>query len=115
MAIPGVTRVGYTSHLPMYQFGWNGEVTLESGNPWKPGDAPLVENRWIGGDYFKAMGIALRRGRMFDDRDRAGSTRRRDSLGVGREQVLARRGSDRQAPVEGRTEGPVPRGRRRGA
>ena len=58
----------------MYQFGWNGEVTLEGGNPWKPSDAPLVENRWIGGDYFKAMGIALRHGRMFDDRDRAGST-----------------------------------------
>jgi putative ABC transport system permease protein len=75
VAIPGVTRVGYTSHLPMYQYGWNGEVTLETGNPWKPGDAPLVENRWIGGDYFKAMGIALRRGRIFDDRDRAGSTK----------------------------------------
>ena len=75
VAIPGVTRAGYTSHLPMYQYGWNGEVTLETGNPWKPGDAPLVENRWIGGDYFKAMSIALRRGRMFDDRDRAGSTR----------------------------------------
>jgi putative ABC transport system permease protein len=74
-AIPGVTRVGLTSHLPMYQYGWNGEVTLETGNPWKPGDAPLVENRWIGGDYFKAMGIALLRGRAFDDRDRDGSTR----------------------------------------
>src|SRR5262249_11702350 len=75
VAIPGVTRVGLTSHLPMYQYGWNGEVTLETGNPWKPGDAPLVENRWIGGDYFKAMGIALRRGRAFDDRDRLGSTK----------------------------------------
>ena len=73
--IPRVKAVGFTSHLPMYQYGWNGEVTLETGNPWKPGDAPLVENRWIGGDYFKAMGIALRRGRLFDDRDRAGSTR----------------------------------------
>ncbi|HKV98978.1 MAG TPA: ABC transporter permease [Vicinamibacterales bacterium] len=74
-AVPRVSSVGYTSHLPMYQYGWNGEVTLESGNPWKPGDAPLVENRWIGGDYFKTMGIVLRRGRMFDDRDRASSTK----------------------------------------
>jgi putative ABC transport system permease protein len=69
-----VSNVGVTSHLPMYQFGWNGEVTLEGGNPWKDGDAPLVENRWIGGDYFGAMGIELVRGRAFDDRDRAGTT-----------------------------------------
>jgi len=75
VGIPGVTHVGLTSHLPMYQYGWNGEVTLETGNPWSPGDAPLVENRWIGGDYFKTMGIVLRRGRPFDDRDRAGSTK----------------------------------------
>jgi putative ABC transport system permease protein len=74
-AVPRVSSVGFTSHLPMYQYGWNGEVTLESGNPWQPGDAPLVENRWIGGEYFKTMGIVLRRGRMFDDRDRAGSTK----------------------------------------
>ena len=101
-AIPGVTRVGFTSHLPMYQYGWNGEVTLETGNPWKPGDAPLVENRWIGGDYFKAMGIALRaRPHVRRPRSR-GLDEGRDSFGVRREQVLARRGSDRQAPVEGR-------------
>ena len=73
-AISGVTTVGVTSHLPMYQYGWNGEVALEGGNPWKPSDAPLVENRWIGGDYFKAMGIAIVRGRAFDDRDRTGTT-----------------------------------------
>jgi putative ABC transport system permease protein len=73
-AVPGVTRVGVTSHLPMYQFGWNGEVTLEGGNPWKPNDAPLVEYRWVGGDYFNAMGIAIRRGRAFDSRDRQGTT-----------------------------------------
>ncbi len=73
-AIPGVSTVGVTSHLPMYQYGWNGEVTLEGGNPWKPGDAPLVESRWIGGAYFKAMGIVVERGRAFDDRDRAGTT-----------------------------------------
>jgi putative ABC transport system permease protein len=72
--VPGVTSVGLTSHLPMYQFGWNGEVTLEGGNPWAPNQAPLIENRWIGGDYFKTMGIAVVKGRTFDDHDRAGST-----------------------------------------
>jgi putative ABC transport system permease protein len=73
-AVPGVVRAGLTSHLPMYQFGWNGEVTLETGNPWRPQDAPLIERSWIGGDYFKAMGIDIVRGRSFDERDRTGAT-----------------------------------------
>jgi len=71
---PGVRSAGVTSHLPMYQYGWNGEVTLDGGNPWVANQAPLVENRWIGGDYFKTMGIAIVKGRTFDDHDRAGST-----------------------------------------
>jgi putative ABC transport system permease protein len=72
-AVPGIEAVGATSHLPMYQYGWNGEVTLESGNPWPANEAPLVENRWIAGDYFQAMGIRLLRGRMFDATDRQGA------------------------------------------
>lgn len=72
-AIPGVVDAGLTSHLPMFSYGWNGEITLESGNPWKPNEAPLIEDRWVGGDYFKAMNIRLVRGRLFDDRDKAGA------------------------------------------
>jgi len=71
--VPGVRTVGLTSHLPMYSFGWNGEVTVEGGNPWPPNQAPLVEDRWIGGDYFTSMGIAIVRGRPFDAHDRGGS------------------------------------------
>jgi putative ABC transport system permease protein len=73
-AVGGVEAVGATSHLPMYRFGWNGELTIEGGNPWGPRDAPLVENRWIAGSYFRTMGIPLVRGRLFEARDRAGST-----------------------------------------
>jgi putative ABC transport system permease protein len=72
-AVPGVDRVGATSHLPMYQFGWNGYVTVEGGNPWPDSSAPLIEWRWVDPGYFSAMSIALRRGRLFDERDRAGS------------------------------------------
>lgn len=46
---------------------------MEGGNPWNPGDAPLVEWRWIAGDYFKTMGNQLLQGRLFDDRDEPGS------------------------------------------
>jgi len=72
--VPGVVSVGLTSHLPMYQFGWNGEVSLEGGNPWQPREAPLVERAWIGAKYFETMGIDIVKGRNFDDRDRQGAT-----------------------------------------
>jgi putative ABC transport system permease protein len=66
----GVERVGMTSHLPMYNFGFNGEFSIEGGNPWGANDAPLVEYRWMFGDYLKTMGIPLLKGRLLDDRDR---------------------------------------------
>ena len=69
----GVQSAGATSHLPMYRFGANGEMTIEGGNPWGPGDAPLVEFRWIAGDYFRTMGIKLLEGRLFNERDRQGT------------------------------------------
>ena len=49
------------------------EVTLDGGNPWAANQAPLIEDRWIGGDYFKTMGIAIVKGRPFTDHDREGA------------------------------------------
>jgi predicted permease len=71
--VGGVESVGATTGLPMYRFGANSELAVEGGNPWNAGDAPLVEWRWIAGDYFKTMGIQLLQGRLFDDRDKPGS------------------------------------------
>ena len=71
--IGGVESAGAVSHLPMYRFGNNGEVRIEGGNPWPAKDNPLVENRWIAGDYFPTMGIRLAGGRTFDQRDRQGT------------------------------------------
>ena len=68
-----IESVGATSHLPMYQFGTNGEISIEGGNPWQPGDAPLVEYRWIAGDVFQTLGIPLLQGRLFTENDRQGS------------------------------------------
>jgi putative ABC transport system permease protein len=68
-----VESVGMTSHLPMYNFGNNGEMNVEGGNPWKPEDAPLVEYRWMYGDYLRTLGVPLLRGRMLDGRDREGT------------------------------------------
>ncbi len=72
-ATGGVQLIGAISHLPMYRFGYNGEMSKDGGNPWDAGSAPLVEYRWAGGEYFKTMGIHLLQGRLFGDQDRSGS------------------------------------------
>ncbi|HEY3886134.1 MAG TPA: FtsX-like permease family protein, partial [Vicinamibacterales bacterium] len=64
-----VTHAGLTSHLPMYKYGNNGEMTRAGGNPWTANDNPLVEYREYYGDYFAALGIPLLRGRLLDGRD----------------------------------------------
>ena len=71
--VGGVQYVGFISHLPMYRFGFNGEMQIEGTAPFGPNDAPLVEYRWYYGDYFKALGIPLVRGRMLDARDGEGT------------------------------------------
>jgi putative ABC transport system permease protein len=67
--VGGVQFVGMTNHLPMYRFGSNGEMTREGGNPWGPNENPLVEYCFLYGDYLKALGIPVRRGRALDTRD----------------------------------------------
>jgi predicted permease len=72
-AVGGVQYVGLISHLPMYHFGNNGEMTRAGGNPWGADSNPLVEYRYFTGDYLKALGIPLLRGRALDSRAGKGS------------------------------------------
>jgi len=67
--LPGVTSSGAVSALPLSQmFAW-GPITVEGRQP-QPGEAFInVDMRFVAGDYFAAMEIPLRRGRLFDDRD----------------------------------------------
>ena len=71
--VGGVQSVGATSHLPMYRFGWNGEMQIEGKVAWDADNAPLVEYRWFAGDYFKTLGIPLLEGRLLDSRDGQGT------------------------------------------
>jgi putative ABC transport system permease protein len=64
-ALPGVERVGGVQHLPLTGFNWRGDLDIES-HPLPPAVArPRVVWRSVIGDYFGAMRIPLRRGRLF--------------------------------------------------
>ncbi len=69
-----IETAGLISHLPMYWFGFNGDFSIEGGNPWPDSQAPLVEYRWFHGQYFKTLGIPLLKGRLLDERDGRGTT-----------------------------------------
>ena len=72
-AIPGVERVGSSQHLPLTGFNWGADLTIDS-RPAAPGSTlPRTTWRTVSGDYFGAMQIPLRRGRVFDATDRSGS------------------------------------------
>ncbi len=67
--IPGVTAASAVSFLPITSLvpGTSFEI---SGRPAPPaGQSPVTEVRIVHPDFFKTMGIALRRGRTFDDAD----------------------------------------------
>jgi putative ABC transport system permease protein len=72
-ALPGVEVAGATSKLPILG-GNNGSVIVE-GQPLPKGnlEGPLVEFSAVNPGYFRAMGIAVRGGRVFTDNDTADS------------------------------------------
>jgi putative ABC transport system permease protein len=68
-ALPGVEAVGTSQHLPLTGFNWGTHLAIED-RPAEPGATPpRVIWRTISGDYLGAMGIPLRRGRLFGAQD----------------------------------------------
>jgi len=67
--LPGAGASGGVSALPLSQmFAW-GPITVE-GRALLPGNAYInVDQRIAGGDDFRAMGIPLRKGRLFTEQD----------------------------------------------
>jgi predicted permease len=67
--LPGVNVVGVANILPLGGEGNNNLLILDGVN--QPlFERPLVDMRSVNGDYFQAMGIPLRTGRIFDEGDR---------------------------------------------
>jgi predicted permease len=63
--LPGVELTAVTQKLPLRGPGWSSGVNV----PGAPADAPGAYLRIVSKDYFKALGIPLRRGRMFEASD----------------------------------------------
>ena len=70
--IPGVEAAGSIRDLPLQAKGETVRPDI-AGRPTPPGGSPLVQWHHVSTDYFKAMGIPLRRGRAFELTDRRGS------------------------------------------
>ena len=69
-ALPGVQAVGGTSVLPLS--GARGRISFAiEGRPADAGDTSAAEGTLATPDYFRALGIDLVRGRIFDDHDDA--------------------------------------------
>jgi predicted permease len=72
-ALPGVEHVGQISCAPVSDCHWGMFYTREGAPPRKPDDPnPVILNRVATAGYFPAMGIRLKEGRFFTDRDGTG-------------------------------------------
>jgi len=74
-AQPGVQAAGAVSNLPMSGSESIGGFTVEGAPPPEKSQVPLADRRGATPGYFEAMGIPLRRGRLFRDGDVAGAPR----------------------------------------
>jgi putative ABC transport system permease protein len=75
-ALPGVQAAGGVSFLPLNGLGAATSFSVEGREKPRAGEEPVSEVKVVTHDYFKAMGIPLLRGRLFDGRDTAPNTRR---------------------------------------
>lgn len=68
-AVPGVRAAGSIRFLPLTGEKSSTTFRVEGGPAPAAGREPFGDIRQVGGDYFQAMGIRLRRGRVFNEAD----------------------------------------------
>lgn len=70
---PGVVAVGATSELPFHDNVVPQNLLVEGAAPVEPGQEPEVNSRSVTTEYFRSLGIPLKRGRGFARDDAAGT------------------------------------------
>jgi putative ABC transport system permease protein len=70
-AVPGVTEAAVNRCTP-YGASCARTLIFFPEHPTRPSDAPVVGRHYVSSAYFHALGIALRKGRLLRDDDRAG-------------------------------------------
>ena len=69
--LPGVRDVSVVNNVPLTDLDVELSFQVEGRAPYKPGEEATADYTVIGNDYFRAMNVALRRGRVFADSDTA--------------------------------------------
>jgi predicted permease len=69
-AVPGVVSVGTTTKIPLAGGGSTQPFSIEGRPTGAIAEQPMAQTRYISPDYFRAIGIPLRKGRFFSDQDR---------------------------------------------
>ena len=69
-SVPGVVAVGTTTTVPLAGGGSTQPFTVEGRPAAAIAEQPMAQTRYISPDYFRAIGIPLRQGRLFNDQDR---------------------------------------------
>ncbi len=72
-ALPAVQAVGAISYLPLTGQRSVTGFNVEGRPAAKPGEEPGGDMRAVTSGYFRAMGIPLKRGRVFTNADRTGT------------------------------------------
>ena len=72
--LPGVVAAGYTTYLPLADSGGGSVVTVEN-HPVDPKHLLIANVRVVSPDYFRTVGMTLRRGRLLDRNDGLDSPR----------------------------------------
>jgi putative ABC transport system permease protein len=74
-ALPGVTSVGGVMGLPLSGMRFNISFKVEGRPDAAPGQQPAMEVRVATADYFRTLGVPLKRGRLFTEADTADAAR----------------------------------------
>jgi putative ABC transport system permease protein len=69
-ALPGVQQVSVASALPLAS-DWQIGIRIEGGGE---SEYYMTYGSWVSNDFFRAMGIPLKKGRVFTNEDRADTT-----------------------------------------